>query len=399
MGGGIAVLGSDSPATADGDAPRHLPSGTVPLIDLGAQYNVLHTEIDARIRRVLQHQQFILGPEVEELEHALAECTGARHVVSVASGSDALKIPLMAEGIGRGDAVFVPAFTFVATAEVVAELGATPVFVDIDPATFNMDPDQLEKCVEQTRKDTSLRPRVVIPVDLFGRPADYPAINRFAGQEGLLVVADAAQSFGASLDDRRVGTLADVASTSFYPSKTLGGYGDGGCVFTDDLERAEAMESIARHGFDRRGESVVNIGMNSRLDTLQAAILLAKLGVLEDELRSRRAMAGYYDDRLRDLVDLPAPYQAGIDARSIYPILTDRRDRIRQVLADAGIATAVYYPTPLHLQPAYTRFGEGPGSFPVSERICGQILALPLHPYLEEATVDRICSTIREALS
>ena len=370
----------------------------MPLIDLKAQYDVLRARIDANIARVLDHQQFILGPEVDELIEGLAARTGARHVIPVASGSDALKIPLMAAGIGEGDAVFVPSFTFVATAEVAAELGATPVFVDIDPSTFTIDPDDLEDRVERTRRDTSLRPRAVIPVDLFGHPADYADLNDRAARHGLMVVADAAQSFGASSNGRPVGALAEVTATSFYPSKALGGYGDGGCIFTDDSSRAEAMSSIARHGLDPSG-AAVNIGLNSRLDTLQAAVLLAKLGVFDDELKARQRIADFYDAELRAVVDVPPPFEAGTHAHSVYSIMSDHRDRVREVLSGDGISTAVYYATPLHLQPAYARYGEGPGSLPNTERASQRSLSLPMHPYLDEDTVRRICQSVTRALT
>ncbi len=376
----------------------HDDHGAVPLIDLRAQHEALRDRIEARIRKVLEEARFILGPEVDELEKALADFTGASHAIAVASGTDALKIPLMAAGIGPGDAVFVPAFTFVATSEVVAVLGASPVFVDIDPLTLNMDPHHLHGQVKRTRSDGGLRPRAVIAVDLFGRPADYPGLIDCAASHGLLVIADAAQSFGASIGNRRVGTLAPVTATSFYPSKTLGGYGDGGCIFTDDSERAEMMRSIQRHGYDAGGPLVVNIGTNSRLDTLQAAVLLAKLEVFQDELEARQRIADIYSSELQGAVETPEPFNEGTRAWSIYPVLSDRRDRLHKALADEGIATGIYYATPLHLHPAYERYGEGPGSLPVSENVCKRILALPMHPYLDDPTVRRICRAITQEL-
>jgi dTDP-4-amino-4,6-dideoxygalactose transaminase len=305
----------------------------------------------------------------------------------------------MTGGIGPGDAVFVPSLTFVATAEVVAVLGATPVFVDIDENTLNMDPAHLEQQVERTVRESELQPRAVIPVDLFGRPADYPSLNDCAERNRLLVVADAAQSLGARSGDARVGALAPISATSFYPSKTLGGYGDGGCVFTDDDRVAEVIRSIQRHGYEAGGPEIVTIGINSRLDTMQAAILLAKLEVFQDELGARRRVAEAYDQALKDYVDVPAPYLKGEAAWSVYCIQSDKRDMLRQTLGAQGIASVAYYATPIHLQPAYLAYGGGKGSLPVTERAAERLLALPMHAYLDEASQQRVCSAIIGALS
>lgn len=372
---------------------------TVPLVDLRAQYDVLRDRIDVRVAKVLQEGRFILGPEVDELEQTLATLTGAAQVVTVANGTDALKIALMAAEIGSGDAVFVPAFTFVATAEVVADLGGHPVFVDVNPDTLTMDPESLQSQIDAVLQTGTLLPRAIVPVDLFGRPADYPALNGIAARHELRMVADAAQSLGGSIGNRRVGTLAPVTATSFYPSKTLGAYGDGGCLFTDDGDTARLLRSIARHGYAPGGSRAEKVGVNSRLDTLQAAILLAKLEVFEEELAARRRVAEMYTSEIGSVVDTLAPYDGGVHGWSVYSVLSDRRDRLRRALTDEGIATAVYYDRPLHLEPAYEKFGAGPGSLPVSEKAAARILSLPVHPYLDEETVRRICGVVRQALS
>ncbi len=382
-------------AGEDSDAGEIL----VPLVDLEAQYLSLRPRIDARVHKVLSEGRYILGPEVEELEKALARFSGVRHAICVASGTDALKIALMAEGIGPGDAVFLPAFTFVATAEVVAGLGAAPVFIDIDKKTLNIDPDDLCRCVEQVRRAGGLQARAVIAVDLFGLPTDYTTINEIAGRYGLFVLADAAHSFGGSVRGYRVGGLAPVTATSFYPSKPLGCYGDGGCVLTDDDSRAKIIRSIHRHGFGSDGHSAIHVGVNSRLDTLQAAILLAKLEVFEDELKARERVAHYYGSELGSVVTVPSCPAGFSSAWAVYAILVRDRNSVREALAQAGAATAVYYSTPLHLHPAYASYGNGPGSLPVCERISKQIVSLPMHPYLDEATAGLICQTVIRALS
>jgi dTDP-4-amino-4,6-dideoxygalactose transaminase len=370
----------------------------VPLVDLKAQSRALQPRIQARLRETLSACQFILGPEVAELENELASFSGARHAICVASGTDALKISLMTERLGPGDAVLVPSFTFVATAEAVASLGATPVFVDIDKETFNLDPDDLLRRLDNIKDDRRLRPRAIIAVDLFGLPADYPAINEIAAHYGLLVVADAAQSFGGSISGQRVGCLAPVTAVSFYPSKPLGCYGDGGCLLTDDDERAAIMRSIHRHGVDSDDHTAIHVGMNSRLDTLQAAILLTKLEVFEEELKARNHIAQCYGSKLRSIAAVPKWPARFSSAWALYSILVRDRDRVRDALAKEGIATGIYYSVPLHLQPAYAGYGEGRGSLPVSEGVSEQILSLPMHPYLDEETIDRICRTTLRAL-
>lgn len=369
----------------------------LPFVDLKAQYARLKPRMDARMRAVLDHGQFILGPEVVELEAELVRFSGAAHAITVSSGTVALTISLMAEGIGPGDAVFVPAFTFAATAGPVLAVGATPVFCDVGPDTFNMGPADLERAVADVLAGGSLRPRAVIPVDLFGLPADYAAINAVAGAHGLFVLADAAQSFGASRGASRVGRLAAVTTTSFFPSKPLGCYGDGGAILTDDAGLAEVMRCIRVHGQDADG-ACVRLGMNGRLDTLQAAALLVKLEAFEDEIQARESLARRYDRALRGAVTLPPRIEGAASAWAHYSIVVDNRDGLRDALAALGIPARVYYPSPLHLQPAFRDYGGGPGSLPVSEELSRRILSLPIYPDLDEATVDRISDAVVAAL-
>ncbi len=373
------------------------PLPAVPLVDLNRQMAALGSRIDARIGAVLSGGDFILGSAVRELEARLADYTAAAEAITVANGTEALMIPLMAQGIGRGDAVFIPAFTFAATAGAVALCGATPVFVDVDEATLTMDPQQLDARIEATRRAGDLRPRAVIPVDLFGRPADYPAILAIARKAELLVLADAAQSFGAEQGNRRVGVLAPATAISFYPSKPLGCFGDGGAILTDDPALAETCRRLRGHGFDDSGEAR-QVGLNSRLDSLQAAILLAKLETFEAELAARDRAARRYGERLAGRLRTPAGLGDGRSAWAVYAVRSPRRDALREALSAAGIASAVYYRKPLHLHPAYAAYGEGRGSLPISEGVSEEILALPMHGYLDEATVERVCATLLAAL-
>ena len=368
----------------------------IPFVDLQAQRARLMPELEARMAVVFEHGRYILGPEVAELEKALAGRADVGHCIACASGTDALLMGLMQSGVGPGDAVFLPAFTFTATAEVVLTAGAVPVFVDVDAASFNMDPMDLERRIEAT--SGQLRPRVVIVVDLFGAAADYDALRGVADKHGLVVLADAAQSFGGMLHDRPVGALAPLTATSFFPAKPLGCYGDGGALFTDDEEMAATLRSIGAHGKGGGKYDIVRAGLNSRLDTLQAAVLLAKLTVFEDEIVARQRVAARYDARLRDLVAVPARRNGVYSAWAQYTIQTERRDALASGLRVRGIPTAVYYPLPMHLQPAYAKYGDGAGAHPVSEALCGRVLSLPMHPYLDDATVDRICDAVEDVL-
>jgi dTDP-4-amino-4,6-dideoxygalactose transaminase len=366
---------------------------TIPLLDLKRQQQRLRAQIDANLMRVLDHGQYVLGPEVGELETRLADFVGGGEAVGVSSGRDALIIALMAEGIGPGDAVFVPAFTFIATAEVVAALGATPVFVDVDPTSYNLDPAALEAAVAEVAGAKGLRPRAVIPVDLFGQPADYGAITAIAEAKGLFVLADAAQSFGGELEGRRVGRLAPVTATSFYPSKPLGGYGDGGCLFTEDAERAATYRSLRGHGF-AGGPEVSQLGMTGRLDTLQAAVLLPKLAVFAEELAARRAIAARYDAALADSLACPTQLPGATSAWAHYSITCDDRDGLSRALGEQGIGSRVYYAPPLHLHPVFAAYSRGVGSLPVAEALSRRILSLPLHPYMRDDEVARVCAAV-----
>jgi UDP-2-acetamido-2-deoxy-ribo-hexuluronate aminotransferase len=372
----------------------------IPFLDLKAQQARIAPELRRRIDGVLAHCQFILGPEVAELEAELAGFCRAKHCVAVSSGTDAIQIAFMAEGIGRGDAVFLPAFTYTATAEVPLVLGATPVFVDVDPRTFQIEPAHLADRVAAVRARGKLRPRAVIGVDLFGQAADWPAINAIAAHEGLFTLDDCAQSFGATLHDQPLGTMADATIASFFPSKSLGAYGDGGAIFTERDDRAALYRSLRTHGEGTTRYEVLRTGMNGRLDSLQAAILLAKMTVFREELEIRERIARAYDQRLGNAVIIPARVPNSTSAWAIYSILLPEglsRDAVQARLKEHGVPTAVYYPRPLHLQPAYRDHHDG-SPLPVSESLAHRILALPIHPDLSEAQVERICASVRTAV-
>ncbi len=368
----------------------------IPFLDLKAQQARIAGPLRRRLDAVLAHCQFIMGPEVGELEARLAEFCGAKHCIGVSNGTDALQIAMMAEKIGPGDAVFLPAFTYTATAEVPLVLGATPVFVDVDPRTFQIDPDHLAARIAAVRAAGSLTPRMLIGVDLFGQPADWPALAAIATREGLSTLDDCAQSFGASLHGRRLGTAADVTSVSFFPSKPLGGYGDGGALFTEDDDRAALFRSLRSHGEGTTRYEVHRTGMNGRLDTLQAAVLLCKLEVFEEELRIRERIARTYDQRLGNAVTIPARVANSESAWAIYAILlpdSAARTRMQDGLKAAGVPSAIYYPKSLHQQPAYAQAHDGT-ALPVSEDLATRIMALPIHPDLSDAQIDRICSAV-----
>jgi UDP-2-acetamido-2-deoxy-ribo-hexuluronate aminotransferase len=369
----------------------------IPFVDLKAQQALLRSEIDRRIKGVLDHGRYILGPEVQELEEQLAKFSGASHVIGVSNGTDALLIALLAKNIGPGKAVFLPSFTYTATAEVVVLLGATPVFVDVDEATFNIAASDLEYRIDLA-KSAGLTPAAVIPVDLFGLPADHNAVNEIAKHHKMVTIGDAAQSMGGRYMERSVGTLSDVTCTSFFPAKPLGCYGDGGAVFTDDEELAVIMRSLRAHGTGSMKYDVVRIGLNARLDTLQAAILLAKLTVFSDELKKRNELAAYYNNALADRIVTPNTPEKMYAAWAQYTIQLDRRDVIAEVLKNDNIPTAIYYPLPMHLQPAFSEFGSGKGSLPISERLCGRVLSLPMHPYMSEEVSEFICNKLVAAI-
>ena len=371
----------------------------IEFIDLKAQRDRVRARVEEGWRRVVDHGQYIMGPEVLELEGRLAKFTGAAEGISCSSGTDALWVPLLALGVGPGDAVFLPSWTFTATAEVVCLVGASPVFVDVDLDTMNMAPRSLDAAIRLVREEGKLTPRLVIPVDLFGLPADYEAINAIARKEGMKVLADAAQSFGGAQGNRRVGVLADVTATSFFPAKPLGCWGDGGAMFTDDPEVAEALLSIRIHGRGAHGKyDNVRIGANARLDTLQAAVLIEKLAIFEDELAERQRVAERYSDGLGTSVTVPRVPAGSVSSWAQYTIRTNRRDELRRGLAERGIRTEIYYPRPLHMQPPYRDYPVAPGGLPVTERLKDEVLSLPMHPYLTAKQCEYICSAVRVTL-
>ena len=374
----------------------------MPFIDLKAQQRKIHSSILEKIQTVLTHGQYILGPEVRELEERLAAYVGARHAITCSSGTDALLMVLMAKGVGPGDAIFTTPFTFIATAEVVQLLGATPVFVDINPTTYNIDPEALKNALVDFVKDSptaGLKPRGIIAVDLFGQPADYDRINTLARDHGLFVLEDAAQSFGATYHGHRAGALAEAAATSFFPAKPLGCYGDGGAVFTDDDDLATTLTSIRNHGQGTDRYDNVRLGINGRLDTLQAAVLLAKLEIFDAEVAGRQEIAQRYHDGLRDVVVVPEVALGFSSIWAQYSVESEARADIMDRLKEAGVPTAIYYPKPLHLQEVFRGLGYRPGDFPVSEAAAARIFSLPMHPYLEKDDQDRIIGIVREAVT
>ncbi len=368
------------------------------FIDLKSQYQRLKKDIDAGIQRVLDHGQYILGPEVAELEEKLAAYVGAKYCISVANGTDALQIAEMAFGIGPGDEVITPGFTYIATAETVALLGAKPVYVDIDPRTYNVDPALIEAAITP-------RTKAIIPVSLYGQCADFDAINAIAAKHGIPVIEDAAQSFGATYKGRKSCNLSTVACASFFPSKPLGCYGDGGAIFTNDDELAKVMRQIARHGQDRRYHHI-RVGVNSRLDTIQAAILLPKLAVLDDELAQRQRVADTYNTLLSGSEPLLANEKTRSASQAIvtphleshntsacaqYTVQVQNRETVQERLKQAGIPTAVHYPIPLNKQPAVA---DAAVQLPVGDAVAQRVMSLPMHPYLDEGSIQRIAQTL-----
>ncbi|NNF80331.1 MAG: DegT/DnrJ/EryC1/StrS family aminotransferase [Rhizobiales bacterium] len=364
---------------------------------LRKQGELLRTGVLERFDAVLQHGKFIMGPEVGELEGRLSEFCGARHVISVANGTDALLIALMCAGVGPGDHVLVPSFTYTATAEVILLLGAYPVFAEVDAETFNLDCADLEARINSHDASKGAL-KAIIGVDLFGKPADWPRLNDIAQQHGLFLIADAAQSFGAKTAPGAVGTLAPVTTASFFPAKPLGCYGDGGAIFTDDDELAHKIRSIRVHGQGAQKYETVQVGMNSRLDTMQAAVLLAKLDLFENELAQRNALAEAYNRELAQLVATPRIDAGERSSWAQYTIKVDNRDEFNRALNDQGVPTAIYYPLPMHLQPAYQAFGSGPGSLPVSEQLCERVISLPMNQYWTDADLTTVCTAVKQAV-
>jgi len=372
----------------------------IPFIDVAAQRRRLGGDIDAAVARVMGHCQFILGPEVRAFEAELAAFCGAKHVVTCASGTDALVLALRAKGIGPGDAVICPSFTFCATAEVVALVGATPVFVDVGAATFNIDAKGIAGAVAAAKR-AGLTPKAVIPVDLFGLAADHAAVAAAVKAENLFILDDAAQGFGATFNNRRLGSFGHATATSFFPAKPLGCYGDGGAVMTDDGELAEIMRSLRMHGQGSDRYDNVRIGLASRLDTIQAAILIEKLKIFPDEIVARDRVARRYSKALSDVVTTPS-VPAGMSsvwAQYTVRIAGGKRNALAAALKAEGIPTAIYYPIPLHLQQAYKHYPVGEGGVAVSDRLAGEVISLPMHAYLDEPTQDRIVAAVRRALA
>ena len=372
----------------------------IAFIDVAAQRRRLGRRIDEAIARVLAHCRFVMGPEVPALEAELAAFCGARHAIAVASGTDALLLALLAKGIGPGDAVFCPAFTFAATAEPVALLNATPVFVDVEEASFNLDLLSLERAVA-TAKQRGLRPKAVIAVDLFGQSADYDAIAPLASAEGLFVIADAAQSFGATYRGRKVGTLAPATTTSFFPAKPLGCYGDGGAIFTDDDEMARILRSLRIHGQGADKYDNVRIGITGRLDSIQAAVLIEKLKIFPDEIVARDRVASRYHDGLGDVAMVPrvADGLSSVWAQYTVRLPAGRRAEVAARLHADGVPTAMYYPKPLHRQEAFRQYPVAGNGLPVTDRLAAEVLSLPMHAYLDEPTQDRIIDAVRRAVA
>ena len=376
---------------------QHLRPENIPFIDIVAQRRRLGPAVEAAVARVLAHCQFINGPEVTALEAALAAYCGAKHVVTCASGTDALIMVLMAKGVGAGDAVLCPSFTFCATGEAVAIAGATPVFVDVDETTFNIDAASLKRGIA-TAKRLGLKPRGVIPVDLFGQSADHDAVLAVAEAEGLFVLDDAAQGFGASYKGRRLGGMGIITATSFFPAKPLGCYGDGGAIFTDDADFAEVLRSVRVHGQGSDKYDNVRLGLTGRLDTIQAAVLIEKLKIFDEEIAARNKVAERYAQGLGNVVTVPRLASGHSSVWAQYtirlPAGTDR-DAFAAALKAQGVPTAIYYPKSMHQQTAYKDYPVADGGLPISERLSSDVISLPMHAYLDEASQDRVIQAVR----
>ena len=373
-------------------------AGAIPFIDLQAQRRRLGEPLNRAIQAAVEGGQWILGPQVTELEEKLATFAGVKHCITCANGTDALMIVLRAWNIGPGDAVFVPAFTFAASAEVVALVGASPVFVDVLEDTFNMDPASLEAAIAKVRHSANLHPRVIMPVDLFGQPADYGAIEAIANREKLKILCDTAQGFGGALGGRRTGAIGDAASTSFFPAKPLGCYGDGGATFTNDDSLADLLRSIRIHGQGGDKYENVRVGVNSRLDTIQAAILLEKLKIFPDEIEARERIAQHYNRRLgqSNKIRVPRVLNGAQSTWAQYTIQVSDRDKLQTSLKDAGIPTAIYYPIPLSHQKGYRQYPSVP--IRVSEKLSKTVISLPMHPYLDATTLETISDATLNSL-
>jgi dTDP-4-amino-4,6-dideoxygalactose transaminase len=367
---------------------------SIAFIDLQAQRRRLGAPLEAAIKAAVEGGQWILGPQVAQFEKDIAAWAGVKHAIACANGTDALLLILRAWDIGPGDAVFVPAFTFAASAEVVALAGASPVFVDVLSDTFNMDPASLEAAIALVKKEGKLKPRAVMPVDLFGQPADYPALEPIIRREGLKLLCDTAQGFGGLLDGKRAGAIGDAAATSFFPAKPLGCYGDGGACFTNDGDLKDKLLSLRMHGQGSDRYEHVHVGMNSRLDTIQAAILIEKLKIFDDEIEKRNAVAQRYNDAFAgsNRIKTPVVIDGAVSTWAQYTLQVADRAKFQAGLKEKGVPTAVYYPIPLSRQRAYAAYPSAPT--PVSEALSGHVVSLPMHPYLEPATQDRIIAAV-----
>ncbi|WP_342578091.1 DegT/DnrJ/EryC1/StrS family aminotransferase [Psychrobacillus sp. FSL K6-2843] len=371
--------------------------------DLKTQYQTYKDEIDTAIQKVISNANFIGGNEVKELEQQLSKYTGAKHTITCANGTEALSLVLMAWGIKEGDAVFLPDFTFFSTGEVVSFVGATPIFVDVDRNTFNIDTKKLEQAIIKTMEEGKLSPKVIIPVDLFGLPANYPEILKIAQKYNLLVLEDGAQGFGGSIDGKRACSFGDAATTSFFPAKPLGGYGDGGAIFTDDDNLAELLQSLKVHGKGSNKYDNVRIGVNSRLDTIQAAILQVKLKAFDKhEVTDVNRVASHYNERLKDVVEIPYIPEGYVSSFAQYTIKLKNkteRDNLQNKLKEENIPSMVYYVKPMHKQEAFENLEYIEEDFIVTNELCDTVLSLPMHPYLSEAEVDQVCKVIKEFMS
>lgn len=375
--------------------------GEIAFIDLKAQQRRIRSNIEKRLNAVLDHGRYIDGPEICELEEKLAAWTGAKAAVACGSGTAALIAPLLARGLGVGDAVFVPAFTYNATANAILLTGAAPVFVDIDRDSFVMCPWALQLAIDRVKAEGRLKPRVVLPVDLFGLPGDYDAISAIAAREDMFLFADGAQSFGGAYDGKRVGNLAPATAMSFFPGKSLGAYGEGGAMFTQDEADVEEWTSIRWHGTDAARKDSIRVGFNGRMDSFQAAVLLEKLAIFDDELQARRHIASLYRARLETIVQCQKPGDKAQSGHGYFSIVTKHRDQMIDHLGAKHIPTAVYYRNPLHKMPAFSAFAPEPGNsydLQNTDDIAATILALPMHPYLTETQVDYICDCVEEAV-
>lgn len=372
-------------------------SAPIAFFDLKAQQSSIRPALEKRWTTILDHGRYIGGPEVTELEQKLCAFTGAVDAVAVGSGTQALVMPMIGLGYGYGDAVFLPGFTYNATANAILLAGATPVFVDIDPDTFNLCPVDLERRVKQTAAQRNLRPRAVMPVDLYGLPADYDAIGEVADKYGLQIISDAAQSFGGQRGNKQVGALASITATSFYPTKTLGGYGDGGAVLTTDKGFAEMLRSIRWHGTGDDRKNSIRVGLNGRCDSIQCAVVSEKLEIFAEERARRLTIDTMYRARLDGRVVCQGSFNSAISACGLFTVRVAERDRVRTELTEAGIPTSVYYDTPLHRMPAFEHFAPA-GGLPECERASLEVLSLPMHPYMSGVQVERVCEGLLKAV-